>query len=84
MIDRLQDADLVERRPDPADRRAWCLHLTGKGNGLIEQLRPFAEDTFDQALDGIGEADRDRLMTILDRIRSNLSRKANVEAVVNG
>lgn len=29
MIDRLQDAGLVERRVDPADRRAWRLFLTG-------------------------------------------------------
>ena len=35
MIDRLQDAQLVERRPDPADRRAWRLFLTEKGQSLL-------------------------------------------------
>ena len=30
MVDRLQEAGLVERRPDPADRRSWRLHLTAK------------------------------------------------------
>ncbi|MFM6933046.1 MAG: MarR family winged helix-turn-helix transcriptional regulator, partial [Novosphingobium sp.] len=30
MVDRLQDAALVERRPDPSDRRAWRLFLTDK------------------------------------------------------
>ncbi|MFD2578982.1 MarR family winged helix-turn-helix transcriptional regulator [Novosphingobium colocasiae] len=31
MIDRMEEAGLVERRPDPADRRAWRLHLTAQG-----------------------------------------------------
>ncbi|MFL6801405.1 MAG: MarR family winged helix-turn-helix transcriptional regulator, partial [Sphingomicrobium sp.] len=30
IIDRLQEAGLVERTPDPADRRAWRLHVTAK------------------------------------------------------
>lgn len=78
MIDRLQDADLVERRADPADRRAWRLHITPKGNELLTTLRPFAHETFELALEGIDSASRDALMAMLDRIRSNLSRKAVV------
>ena len=46
MIDRLQDADLVERRADPADRRAWRLHITPNGNALLTALLPFATETF--------------------------------------
>lgn len=75
MIDRLQDASLVERRPDPADRRAWRLHLTDKGNGLLDELRPHALETYEQALEGIDPAERDALMATLGRIRANLSRK---------
>lgn len=75
MIDRLQDADLVERRADPADRRAWRLHLTPKGKALILQLQPYARLTIDQALDGISEADSNRVMDTLVRMRSNLSRR---------
>ena len=78
MIDRLQDADLVERRADPADRRAWRLHITPTGNELLTTLRPFAHETFELALEGIDSASRDALMAMLDRIRSNLSRKAVV------
>ena len=33
MVDRLQEAGLVERRPDPADRRSWRLFLTAKARG---------------------------------------------------
>jgi DNA-binding MarR family transcriptional regulator len=75
MVDRLQEADLVERRSDPADRRAWRLYLTSKARALLEQLRPLAETMFVDALDGLSVAEQDQMMTSLDRIRQNLSRK---------
>ena len=76
MIDRLQDSLLVERRPDPADRRAWRLHLTERGENLVDQLRPFAV-----ALEGIDEAEQAHLRIVLGRMRANLSRRTSVEAV---
>ena len=75
MIDRLQDAELVERRADPADRRAWRLHVTAKGNALISALRPYGQETLEQALEGIDATRRADLMAMLVRIRGNLSRK---------
>jgi len=81
MIDRLQDADLVVRRADPNDRRAWRLHVTERGEDLIEQLRPFSLETFALALEGIGEDEQRQLMATLDRMRSNLSRRTTTEAV---
>ncbi len=81
MIDRLQEADLVERRADPADRRAWRLFNTAKGTALFDQLIPYANETFEIALDGIAEADRDRLMDMLLKIRANLTRRVPIEPV---
>ena len=80
MVDRLQDADLVVRRADPNDRRAWRLHVTERGEELIEQLRPFARETFALALEGIDEAEQQQLMAILDRMRANMSRRQPVAA----
>lgn len=80
MIDRLQDADLVERRADPDDRRAWLLHLTPRGEELFAQLRPFALETVEAALEGIAEHDRTVLADMLRRIRSNLSRRTGGDA----
>jgi DNA-binding MarR family transcriptional regulator len=81
MIDRLQDSLLVERRPDPADRRAWRLHLTERGENLVDQLRPFAQEAFAVALEGIDEAEQAHLRIVLGRMRANLSRRTSVEAV---
>lgn len=75
MIDRLQDAGLVERRADPKDRRAWRLHLTAKGRAKITELQPTATAMFAEALNGISEAKQIELEEMLDIIRSNLTRK---------
>lgn len=83
MIDRLQEAELVERRPDPADRRAWRLHMTTKGCELLEQIKPYGIETLELALDGVSEEDRETLRRVLDRMRGNLSRKS-VDPAANG
>ncbi|SFG17147.1 DNA-binding transcriptional regulator, MarR family [Novosphingobium sp. CF614] len=75
MIDRMQDAGLVERRGDPADRRAWRLFLTQRGEQLVDQLRPLAEETSGCALEGVSEQDKLLLLEILEKIRLNLTRK---------
>lgn len=84
MIDRLQDARMVERRPDPADRRAWRLFLTEKGQMLLDQLRPFALETYDIALEGVSEEERAALMVALGRMRANLSRRQSLDVAGGG
>jgi DNA-binding MarR family transcriptional regulator len=39
LIARLEDAGLVQRTPDPADRRSSLLAITPAGHELIEELR---------------------------------------------
>jgi len=75
MVDRLQDVELVERRPDPADRRAWRLYLTDKAHALLENLRPLADEMFDSMLEGLGDATRAEMKSGLLRMRANLTRK---------
>lgn len=75
MVDRLQDAGLVERHPDPSDRRAWRLFLTPRALDLLQDLQPFAEQVMDAALEGVSPAEQARLRATLDRIRRNLARR---------
>ena len=74
MVDRLQEADLVERRADSTDRRSWLLYLTPRAHQLLEQLRPLADALIEEALDGIAEADRQALGQLLEQVRANLAR----------
>ncbi|MBU6268829.1 MAG: MarR family transcriptional regulator [Sphingomonadales bacterium] len=79
MIDRLQEAELVERRADPADRRAWRLFLTPKGDELMRLLQPHAQETIAAMLEGMDEGARTQLRTSLDRMRANLSRRGGAD-----
>lgn len=74
MVDRLEEAGLVERRRDPADRRAWRIYLTEASHPLVAQLRELGEALNEEALDGITADERDQLMNILARVSANLSR----------
>lgn len=76
MIDRLQDAGLVERRADPNDRRAWRIFLTPSGELRLEDLKPLATELFADAVSGLNEAQQAELEAMLEIIRLNLTRKA--------
>ena len=73
LVDRLELSGLVERRPDPSDRRARLLFLGERAHPLLEQLRALGAETREIALAGIGEDERTLLMTLLTKMRANLS-----------
>ncbi|WP_430429117.1 MarR family winged helix-turn-helix transcriptional regulator [Parasphingorhabdus sp.] len=72
MVDRLQAAEMVERRPDPRDRRAWQLYLTPKGTALTEQLTPIGEQLLQEAMHDLAIKDQQQLQDLLELVRSNL------------
>ena len=84
MVDRLQEADLVERRSDPADRRAWRLFLTERARRLLEDMRPLALGLFGDAMAGLSQAEQEGLIRALARVRTNLSRRAPQEMMAHG
>jgi DNA-binding MarR family transcriptional regulator len=47
---RLERAGLIERAPDPADRRAALLSLTGPGQRAVRQMRQRLASAFDEYL----------------------------------
>lgn len=84
MVDRLQEADLVERRPDPADRRSWRLFLTTKAEALLAQLRPLGLRLEAEALDGVSASERTALVAMLERIRQTLAARPAAKVAVSG
>ena len=76
MIDRMQDAGLVERRADPNDRRAWRIHLTPIGESRLDDLKPLATELFADAVSGLTNKQQADLEAMLDIIRLNLTRKS--------
>ena len=76
IVDRLEEAGLVERVADPADRRAWRLHVTAKAQPLIEKLRAVADEMIAEAFAGIDPEDIEITREVLARVRENASRAA--------
>ena len=72
MIDRLEEAGLVERRRDGTDRRAWRIHLTEAAAPVIARLEAMGVGFNADILAGINEADRKTAERVLARIRQNL------------
>ena len=84
MIDRLQEAELVERRPDQSDRRVWRLYLTPAAAKLMDQLLPLANELFAEAFAGLDATERLALQAMLGKIRQNLSLREPQEMVSHG
>src|SRR5689334_24203276 len=53
IVDRLEEARLVERVRDPDDRRAWRLHVTAQAQPLADKLQAGGADLRGQAVSGI-------------------------------
>jgi MarR family transcriptional regulator for hemolysin len=74
LIDRLQAAGWVERRPDPADRRVQRLYLTVKAEPLLDDIRALAMETREEAMRGLSDRERRQLIQTLQAIKGNLVR----------
>ncbi len=83
-LDRLEEAGMVERRPDPNDRRARTLYLTDKAWPVLDQIRVLGEQTRDRATKNLDETAQDRLINLLLHIRNNLSDKPDQPAGTSG
>ena len=67
-IDRLEQAGLVERIPDPSDRRGTLIHLTTKGFDLIEVAVAAHVDNMHRILEPLAAPDREVLMGLLRQL----------------
>ena len=74
IIDRLEEAGLVERQRDPDDRRAWRLVLTLKAESIVIKLRALAEDMAGDAFDGFAVDEIESIRAKLARVRDNVNR----------
>jgi DNA-binding MarR family transcriptional regulator len=73
LVDQLAEAGLVERRADPADRRAYRLHLTGAAAPVLAQVRAIAGEVRDEALAGLTQRESAQLVAALGKVRGALA-----------
>jgi DNA-binding MarR family transcriptional regulator len=77
LLDRLEKAGWVERRPDPDDRRAHLLYLTKKVNSITDQMESIKAQLRKEAFAGVPAQQEQLIMQTLQRIRSNLAERVN-------
>jgi MarR family transcriptional regulator for hemolysin len=77
LLDRLAGNGLIERRPDPNDRRANRLYLTPAARPLIQELSHLGEDMMTTVLEGIDDASREQLLRDLGVMKDNLRAAIN-------
>lgn len=78
-IDRMEEAGWIERRPDPADRRARRLYLTEKARPILGRIWSVANETRDEALAQLNPAEGEQLIDLLRRVHDTLSERIPVD-----
>lgn len=68
VIDQLENRGLLERRPDPVDRRRHAVALTPSGRTLLCELRDAAEQEEHQLLAPLSTSERRTLHSLLTKL----------------
>ena len=68
VIKRLLARGLIDRKPDPEDRRRVVLSLTVRGGALIAAAMPNGHAITDETLGDLSEAERRSFLSLLKRL----------------
>ncbi len=73
LIDQLESSQLVERRPDPTDRRAFRVFATSAAGAHLEAIDTVISEILSDATAGISTAATARTKDALTQMRANLT-----------
>jgi DNA-binding MarR family transcriptional regulator len=69
LVDRAARDGMVERRADPADRRAWRVHLTPKGQRAFREVERRHAARVARMFSSLSQAELSTFVRLLDRVR---------------
>ncbi len=72
VVDQLERRHLVERRPNPDDRRVWLVAITDGGRAMADRVREVDEVLRAELRRGIGREERQALAWVMTRLQHNL------------
>jgi len=81
LADRLEARDLLERRPDPSDRRVWRLHLLAAAQPVLDELVSHRDDLIALLTARLDPQTIETVTAALLQMRSTLSRRPELEVV---
>jgi len=73
VVDRLEAAGFVERRPDANDRRRWCLYPAGRSPEVMAEIGRLADRLHQELLAGIDPDDFATTMRVLAKVKETLN-----------
>jgi MarR family transcriptional regulator for hemolysin len=81
MLDRMEEAGWVERRPDPNDRRARCLYLTEKAQPVFDQVIEVADAHEAEVCADLSPEEKRSFIDMLLRLHTKLTERDALVAV---
>lgn len=72
-LDLLEAKGWIERRADPADRRARCLYLTENTAPLLEKLNVIVEQLHAETYSVVSESEQQQLEKLLQKIQNRMT-----------
>jgi MarR family transcriptional regulator, transcriptional regulator for hemolysin len=71
-LDRMQQDQWIERRPDPEDRRAHRLYLREAAKPIMARMWKLADQARQEALSALSVAEREQLLDLLECVHGAL------------
>ncbi len=78
-IEKLESSGRLKRQVMPKDRRSFSLHLTDKGQDVLERIIPIAKEFENNLLSSLSAEDLDNLREILKKLDGQADLLANAK-----
>jgi MarR family transcriptional regulator for hemolysin len=76
LVDRMEAAGWILRRPSATDRRANAIELRPRAQEALAKALDVSDRVQDTALAGFSASERQQLVAMLQRVRANLQAEA--------
>ena len=68
----LEESGLIERTPDPADRRAALVRISPAGRELVRSSAPARFAFMNRVTSSLDDRERDQLLLLLEKLRASM------------
>jgi len=82
LVDRLEARGLIERRPDPADRRIRRLHLLPASEPILALIDGYRAEVNDYLLSGVSAEARETVVNVLLHMKNKLTMETAGDVLV--